>query len=151
MKSGLGWLVTIGLLVPACASAPKAAPQSASAKDASARHMIADYYAAYEKKDWGLMGPILADNFTFTSPAGDDHIDLTTYKQRCWPNALKTKKFDLEKVIVDGDDAFVTYNGWTTDGHLFRNTERFKFGGGKIVENECFFGPGVSFPNNAGK
>jgi hypothetical protein len=26
----------------------------------------------------------------------------------------ETKKFDLEKIIIDGDDAYVTYNGWTT-------------------------------------
>jgi ketosteroid isomerase-like protein len=116
-------------------------------KEASTQ-MIKDYYAAYEQKDWGLMEPILDSGFTFSSPAGDDHISLTVYKERCWPNALKTKKFDLEKIIVDGDDAYVTYNGWTTDGKLFRNTERFKFKDGKIIENECFFGPGVSFPNN---
>ena len=122
-------------------------------KGASAQQMIKDYYGAYEKKDWSLMEPILAEGFTFTSPAGDDHINLNLYKERCWPNAYKTKKFDLEKLIIDGDDAYVTYNGWTTDGKLFRNTERFKFKDGKIIENECFFGTGVSFPNNtnAGK
>jgi len=94
---------------------------------------------------------ILADGFTFTSPAGDNHINLKQYKERCWPNAINTRKFDLEKVIVAGDDAFVTYNGWTNDGRLFRNTERFKLRDGKIIENECFFGTGVSFPNNQGK
>jgi hypothetical protein len=122
-----------------------------SGKGASAQQMIKDYYAAYEKKDWNLMEPILADGFTFTSPAGDDHINLKLYKERCWPNANNTKRFDLEKVIIDGDDAFVTYNGWTTDGRLFRNTEHFKFKDGKIKENECFFGTGVSFPNNKEK
>ena len=147
-----------GALASACAA--PAAPTSghvvpvdgASRKDSdkalSERRMIHDYYTAYERKDWSLMVPILADKFTFTSPAGDDHIDLKTYKERCWPNALKTKKFDLERVVIDNEDAFVTYNGWTTDGSLFRNTERFRFEDGKIVENECFFGPGVSFPNN---
>ena len=123
--------------------------KSGNVDKASAQKMIRDYYAAYEKKDWSLMEPILAGEFTFTSPAGDDHINLDLYKQRCWPNAYKTKKFDLEKVIIDGDDAYVTYNGWTTDGKLFRNTERFKFKDGKIIENECFFGTGVSFPNNS--
>ena len=112
---------------------------------------VRDYYAAYEKKDWHIMELILADGFTFTSPAGDDHISLKQYKERCWPNANNTKKFDLEEVIVAGDDAFVTYNGWTNDGRLFRNTERFKLKDGKIIENECFFGPGVSFPNNQAK
>jgi SnoaL-like domain len=113
--------------------------------------VIREYYSAYEKKDWHMMELILADGFTFTSPAGDDHINLQQYKARCWPNANNTKKFDLEKVIVAGDDAFVTYNGWTNDGRLFRNTERFKLKEGKIIENECFFGTGVSFPNNQAK
>jgi hypothetical protein len=94
---------------------------------------------------------ILDNGFNFSSPAGDDHINLKVYKERCWPNAVHTKKFDLEKVMIDGNDAYVTYNGWTADGKLFRNTERFKFKNGKITENECFFGPGVSFPNNAKK
>ena len=94
------------------------------------------------------MEQILAERFTFSSPAGDDHIDIKLYKESCWPNALHTKKFDLEKIITEGDDAYVTYNGWTTDGKLFRNTERFRFSHGKIAANECFFGTGVSFPNN---
>jgi hypothetical protein len=55
------------------------------------------------------------------------------------------------KQIVNGDDAFVTYNGWTTDGRLFRNTDYFKFKDGKIKEYECFFGPGVNYPNNTAK
>ena len=106
------------------------------------------YYAAYEVKDWHILELILADGFTLTSPAGDDHINLKQYKERCWPNAANTRNFDLEKVMVAGDDVYVTYNGWTNDGRLFRNTERFKLKDGKIMENECFFGTGVSFPNN---
>ena len=127
--------------------------QASTARSSSAEKIITikEYYAAYEKKDWSLLESILSAGFTFTSPAGDDHIDLKTYKERCWPNAYKTKRFDLEKVIVEGDDAYVTYNGWTTDGKLFRNTERFKFKDGKIKENECFFGTGVNYPNNSGK
>jgi hypothetical protein len=113
--------------------------------------VIKQYYGAYEKKDWHMLELILDDGFTFTSPAGDDHINIKLYKERCWPNAYNTKKFDLEKIMIDGDDAFVMYNGWTTEGKLFRNTERFKFKEGKIKENECFFGTGVSFPNNTKK
>jgi hypothetical protein len=113
--------------------------------------LIKQYYGAYEKKDWHMLELVLDDGFTFTSPAGDDHINLKLYKEKCWPNAYNTKKFELEKMIMDGDDAYVTYNGWTTDGRLFRNTERFKFKDGKIAANECFFGTGVSFPNNTKK
>jgi SnoaL-like domain len=121
--------------------------QAGFAQQSSNEKMIRAYYAAYEKKDWNMMEPILADAFTFSSPV-DDHINLKAYKERCWPNAYKTKKFELEKIMIDGDEAYVTYNGWTTNGKLFRNTELFKFKGGKIISNECFFGSGISFPNN---
>jgi len=110
--------------------------------------IIKEYYAAYEKKDWHMLEVILADGFTFTSPAGDDHISLKVYKERCWPNSANTKRFDLNKIIIDGDDAFVLYDGWNNDGKLLRNTEHFKLKDGKIVENECFFGAGINFPNS---
>jgi hypothetical protein len=148
LAAGAGALASACAAKAATTSGPASAGRTDPDKVRSEQRMIHDYYAAYEKKDWSLMEPILSEKFTFTSPAGDDHIDLETYKERCWPNALKTKKFDLERVVIDNDDAYVTYNGWTTDGSLFRNTERFRFEGGKIVENECFFGPGVSFPDN---
>ena len=116
-------------------------------KNLANQKLIKAYYTAYEKDDWSLLNSILAEEFIFNSP-NDDHIDLETYKERCWPNAINTERFDIEKLIVDGDDAFVTYNGFTTDGRVFRNTEYFKFKDGKIIENACYFGPGVSFPNN---
>ncbi len=123
----------------------------ASPDDAANEKIVRQYYTAYEKKDWSILEGILADGFTFSSPAGDNHIDLKVYKARCWPNSANTKKFDLEKIVVVGDDAYVTYNGWTNDGKLFRNTERFLLKDGKIMENECFFGTGVNFPNNQAK
>ena len=113
----------------------------------SNRKVVKDYYTAYEKKDWNMLTSLFAEGFVFNSP-NDDHIDLNTYKERCWPNAINIKRFDIEKLIVDGDDAYVTYNGWTNDGRVFRNTEYFKLKDGKIKENACFFGPGISFPNN---
>jgi hypothetical protein len=105
------------------------------------------YYTAFEKKDWNLMQRILADGFTFTSPL-DDHISLAVFKERCWPNAFKIKRCDLEKVLVNGDNAFVIYNGWTTEGKLFRNSDYFKLKVGKIIAYECFFGPGINYPNS---
>jgi len=112
--------------------------------------VVRGVYAAYEKKDWNMLKSLFAEGFTFTSPV-DDHIDIKEYKVRCWPNAYNIKKFELEKVIVDGDDAFVLYNGWNNNGKKFRNTEYFKLKDGKIKEFTCFFGPGISFPNNTKK
>jgi ketosteroid isomerase-like protein len=124
--------------------------QAVFAQQSSKEELVRGYYAAYEKKDWSSLERILDEGFTFSSPV-DDHISLKSYKERCWPNCQKIKKFDMVKLIVKGDDAFVTYNGWTTDGKLFRNTEYFTFKDGKIMSNECFFGPGVNYPNNTAK
>jgi ketosteroid isomerase-like protein len=130
-----------------CAAMPF---QQGFGQASSKEKIVRDYYAAYEKKDWSILEQILDNGFTFSSPV-DEHISLKTYKEKCWPNCYKLKKFDVVKLIVKGDDAFVTYNGWTTDGKMFRNTEYFTFKDGKIMSNECFFGPGVNYPDNTGK
>jgi len=125
---------------------------SSFAQDASVNmkneKIVREYYTAYEKKDWRMLESILADTFTFTSPAGDDHINLKVYKERCWPNSANTAKFEIQNILISGDVAFVCYNGYTNDGKVFRNAERFKLKDGKITENECFFGTGINFPNS---
>jgi len=139
-KNGVECLFVMTMLVPGSGG------NNADNKLAN-QQLVKDYYAAYEKKDWNMLNALLAEGFVFNGP-NDDHIDLKTYEERCWPNSANIKRFDIEKLVVDGDDAFVTYNGWTNDGRLFRNTEYFKFKDGKIKENACYFGPGISFPNN---
>ena len=109
--------------------------------------VIKAWYSAFEKKDWNSMQLLLADGFTFSSPL-DDHIDIKAFKERCWPNAYKIKRFDVDKMVVDGDVAFVITNGYTTAGKLFRNSDCFKLKDGKITAYECFFGPGVNYPNS---
>ena len=139
-KNSIGLIVTIAFLFLS----------SSFNKPSPNQKVIKAYYLAYENKDWNMLKSLLADGFTFTSP-NDDHIDINTYRERCWPNSVNIKRFDIVKMMVEGDDAFVTYNGQTNDGRVFRNTECFKFKDGKILTNECFFGPGVSYPNNKGK
>lgn len=107
-------------------------------------------YTAYEKKDWNMLKPLFADGFAFNSP-NDDHIDIKEYKVRCWPNSANIKSFKIDKLVVDGDDVFVLYHGWTLSGKEMENTEYFKLKDGKIKEFTCFFGPGISFPNNTKK
>src|SRR5579862_4295850 len=124
--------------------------QAAFGQQSQGEKLIRGYYAAYKTKDWGMLESILADGFTFSSPV-DEHIALKEYKEKCWPNSANIKKFELVKLIVKGDEGFATYNGWTADGRLFRNTEYFTFKDGKIKSNECFFGPGVHYPNNKEK
>jgi hypothetical protein len=111
---------------------------------------IMAYYNAFEKKDWNMIQPYLAEGFTFSSPL-DDHISEKAFKERCWPNCEKIKKFEVTEFIMKGDEAVVITNGWTTDGKLFRNSDYFKLKDGKIKAYECFFGPGINYPNNSSK
>jgi hypothetical protein len=108
---------------------------------------IKEWYIAWETKDWNLLEQNLADGFTFSSPL-DDHINVKRVKERCWPNAYNIKRFDVDKVVVNGDDVFVISDGWTNDGKLFRNCDCFKLKDGKIGAYECFFGSGINFPNS---
>ncbi len=62
--------------------------------------MIKDYYAAYEKKDWSLMEPILADGFTFTSPAGDDHINLSYTRKGAGQMPIRPKSLIWKRLLL---------------------------------------------------
>jgi hypothetical protein len=57
----------------------------------------------------------------------------------------------VDRVVINGDDAVVITNGWTIEGKLFRKSDYFKLKGGKIAAYECFFRPGINYPNNPGK
>jgi ketosteroid isomerase-like protein len=130
--------------------AQTAAPRAAGAQNGPNEKVVKAYYTAFVKKDWNSMQQILADGFTFSSPV-DDHISVKVFKERCWPNAYKIKRIDVDKVVINGDDAVVITNGWTTNGKLFRNSDYFKLKDGKITAYECFFGPGINYPNNSAK
>jgi len=108
---------------------------------------IKDWYNAFLKKDWNLMQQCLADGFTFSSPL-DDHINLAKFKERCWPNAYNIKRVDVDRFVVNGDNVVVIANGYNNDGKLFRNCDCFKLKDGKIAAYECFFGPGISYPDS---
>ncbi|GGA86583.1 hypothetical protein GCM10011511_07070 [Puia dinghuensis] len=119
-------------------------------KAQNAEKIIKTYFLGYEKKDWSITSSQLADGFTFTSPAPDDHIPLDVYKQRCWPQSKFIKKFDFIAIVQEGDHAFALYTGTTTDNKVIRNTEYYTFSNGKIKSIECFFGgSGAGYPTNA--
>ena len=101
--------------------------------------ILRDCFAAYRSRDRELLEDLLADEFNFTSPY-DDRIDKRSYFERCWPNSLRIKEHILEKIFVEGDEAFVRYRCLTRDGKEFRNTEFFTFAGDKIVSVEVYFG-----------
>jgi ketosteroid isomerase-like protein len=110
--------------------------------------LVRKWYAAWEKKDWGPVDSLLADTFTFSSAAGDDHISKSAFKEQCWKTQINfIKHFDLERVSTGADDAFVKYLCHTTNGKSFRNVEYLRIRNGKLQSIECYFGAQSSFPS----
>ena len=101
--------------------------------------MLRDLYAAYIDQRKDIVGTMLTEDFTFSSPR-DDHINRATYFERCWPNEPLLKAFDIEFLSVEGDQGVVRYRAETTDGKAFRNMESFRFAGDKIASVDVYFG-----------
>jgi len=96
-------------------------------------------FAAYLSNDRGAVADRFTGDFRFTSPY-DDGIDKPTYFERCWRVSDWIERQELEKIFVEGDEAFVTYKCVAKDGKSFRNTEFFVFSGDKIKRIDVYFG-----------
>ena len=138
----------------ACAVAGAVALPGAKRANASREENVANeeiirrWYAAWENKDLATFNELLADDFTFSSAAGDDHISKSTFKTRCWDTQVDfIKHFDLERVSTGTDDAFVKYLCHTKNGKAFRNVEYLRIANGKLESIECYFGAESSFPS----
>ena len=145
--------VLLALAVLSCKAgfAQTSPDQTAGRLNTPNEKIVITVYTAYEKKDWNMLNSVLAEGFTFSSPVDVPPIDIKEYKEKCWPNSANVKKFDIDKLTVDGDNVFVNYHCWTLNGKVFWNTEYFTLKDGKIKEFVCFFGPGIGYPNNTGK
>jgi ketosteroid isomerase-like protein len=96
-------------------------------------------FAAYMISDRKVVEDALADDFRFTSPY-DDQIDKRAYFERCWKNSDWIERHELERIFVQGDEAFVTYKCVAKGGKSFRNTEFFVFAGDKVSRIDVYFG-----------
>jgi ketosteroid isomerase-like protein len=101
--------------------------------------IVRDSFRAYQTSDRALVEGLLADDFTFSSPA-DVGIGRDRYFERCWPNSGALRHFELARVIESGDEVVVTYEAERTDGSRFRNTEVHTVEGGKVRRVEVYFG-----------
>ncbi len=107
--------------------------------DRDRANMVRGLFAAYLANDRQAVEDALTEDFRFTSPY-DDAIDKATYFERCWRNADWIERHELERILVEGDEAFVTYNCVAKSGMNFRNTEFFVFEGDKIKTIDVYFG-----------
>lgn len=116
--------------------------------DLTSEEIIHKWYAAWEKKDLGTFNTLLADNFTFTSAVGDDHISKSAFKTQCWDTQVDfIGRFDLERITTGAEDAFVKCLCHTKNGKSFRNVEYLRIKNGKLESIECYFGAQSSFPS----
>ena len=101
--------------------------------------IIRALFAAYRANNREAVENSFTDDFRFTSPY-DDGIDKTSYFATCWHNSDWIERQQLEKIFVEGEEAFVTYQVVTKDGKSFRNTEFFVFDGGRIKRIDVYVG-----------
>ena len=110
----------------------------------STSDLVRKSFKAWETKDRPLLESILADDFTFSSPNGDDHINKAQYWQKCWPGSGNIQSFKILNLIEHGNEAFIRYECLLKDGKKFRNTEFFKIESSKIKEVDVYFGRDVA-------
>src|SRR6201747_1940111 len=106
---------------------------------ANKSELIRALFAAYRANDRTSVEDSFTEDFRFTSPY-DDRIDKPTYFERCWRVSDWIEQQQLEKIFVEGDEAFVTYEVVTKDEKRFRNTEFFRFAGERIRSIDVYFG-----------
>ncbi len=101
--------------------------------------IIRAIFSAYLSNDRKAVEDFLADDFRFTSPY-DDGIDKATYFARCWRGSDWIERHELERIVVEGDEAFVTYLCTAKGGKAFRNTEFFAFEDDRVKSIDVYFG-----------
>ena len=108
--------------------------------------IIRALFAAYRSNDRSAVENAFTEDFRFTSPY-DDEIDKQTYFARCWRVSDWIERQELERIFVEGDGAFVTYQCVAKGGKSFRNTEFFSFEGERIKRIDVYFG--AAYQNGA--
>ena len=103
-------------------------------------------YLAFAAKARATPEKLLANDFHFTSPL-DNRLDRAMFFQRCWPNSERIRGFDFVRVVAAGEEVVVTYEGHSTRGGRFRNTEVLTVRAGQIHNAEVYFG--WSIPHEA--
>lgn len=101
--------------------------------------LVQQVFAAYRTRDRAALEALLSEDFTFSSPY-DDRIGRQEYFARCWPNSEHIRAHHIRFIAENGDDAFVLYDCELNAGPVFRNTEFFRFDGGRLRAIEVYFG-----------
>ena len=140
--------VGAGALAGASGISLPARARARTARDTTTEEIVRRWYKAWEQKDWSPLDVLLAENFTFTSAAGDDHISKGTFKKRCWETQVDfIDHFEIEQLFGQDNEVFVKYLCRTRNGKSFRNVEFLRVGNGKVESIECYFGGHSTYPS----
>ena len=105
---------------------------------ASKSEIIRALFAAYMSNDRKAIENSFTDDFRFTTPY-DDRIDKATYFERCWNTSDWIERQELERIFVEGDEAFVTYKCTAKDGKNFPQYGVFRLRGRQDQAHRCLF------------
>lgn len=101
--------------------------------------LVRMYFTAYEKKDKRILEELLSEDFQFNSPV-DDQLNKEIYMQKCWPSSKYIQAYNIQNLLVEGNEAVIRYDCRLTSGKSFRNMEYFKIHRGKIERIDVYFG-----------
>jgi hypothetical protein len=79
---------TCALLVAACLPEPASA-SALGEENLTNEEIVRKWYAAWENKDLGTFNALLADNFTFTSAAGDAPWRQLSRREVIWRSSIE--------------------------------------------------------------
>lgn len=96
-------------------------------------------FEAFAASDRAAIEPLIAADFTFTSPL-DNRLDRKTFFERCWPNNDFITGYRFVRLVSAGDAVIVTYVGRAREGREFRNTEILTVRDGQVTATEVYFG-----------
>jgi hypothetical protein len=115
--------LTGAVSLPGLATANALGGQNSMNENATNEEIIRKWYAAWVSGDEGTFKMLMAENFTFSSAAGDDHISKSTFKTQCWDTQIGfIDHIDLERITTGAHD-------------------------GKLESLECYFGAQSNFPS----
>ena len=106
---------------------------------ATRTQLARDLDLAFAEGDREAVESMLADGFTFSSPA-DVGLDRAGYFERCWPGAGQSQEFEFVRLVEAGNEVIVTYEMTRADGGRGRNTEVLTFNDEQIIGAEVYFG-----------
>jgi len=108
----------------------------------SAIDTVLAFMRAFREQDRPAAEALMHADFVFTSPQ-DDHLDRTTWLERCFPSADHFDAPGVTLQIVETDGIVLHRYEYVVQGKTYRNMEATRVVDGTVREVEVYFGGAV--------